>query len=218
MVDAQPEIQEIDALVADVAEREEKYRAWVAEQARIHREAVAEYDAALQAAIDAGQPLTTAPPAPVNDAGARLAVFNAERRSLREKRSAVVASVAYRVLPEARTRYDDAMKRARRHAVALQAIGEEVVQLQRAVKECMVAQALVDVGDPQTGRGRVPSLTAPTPASVAAAALGGPDLLAETPDPGVVGMISNMHDAPSSAWEPPIRKFGNGNHPRGVEI
>lgn len=203
LVEAHPAVAAIDAQIAEVQDRESRFRAWASEQGEIHRDAVSAYEAAKREAIESGKPVKMAPPppSPVEDAPHHLASLQFEITQLREERQLVMAGLAAELTPVIRDRYAALMRQVHDNVAELRRLSADMRSLQADTMAIAVSQNMLAARDPNRGREQLQQLPDPTPAVLVDAAQSGRDLLATTATRRL-GMASNLNQLPSGAYGP----------------
>jgi hypothetical protein len=207
IIDGIPKVQEIDAALAEVSESEAKITAAaVAERERYQAE-LDKHHATVEKALASGEPPPSAKPEPrmtSQDHAFAMQSLQARRTQLLEQRQHAIADALPQVEEQAREDVSAAVEEARGHVEALADISTRVRDAQVAVVEAWTAVSSRDAADPQRGRFPVGAPAAADPHALVNAVTNGVDLL-HVQVPRRIGMVvSNLHEMPTTAWEPPF--------------
>lgn len=198
IIDRQPDVQTLEKELADVHAAEHRFADLAQREGRKHAEAMREYEAAKNAALDAGEVPPTDEPVPTitqADVVRKTVEFAQRKQAIDRRRRQVLADLLPVIQDEARDVYDDAIERARPLVDALGEIAHDVRTAQSALHTATAAAASLS----NTQRTEVDPPTAATPEALVAAIRHGANLLAmrqARPLGLTPGTLHAVHDVP----------------------
>jgi hypothetical protein len=195
LIDDLDGVKQIDKAISENADLQQQYVAGRSREVDLYTAALAEHEAAVDVALNAGEPPPDAPPEPASEQVHfdRLTMFARRASMLAERRLAAIAANAPDIDLLTSAAYGDLIQEAKRPVGTLKRIAADIAALQNVRHE--VACAVIAV-DPQRGQGasRPPAPGKVTAESVVAAVQRGVDLL-EIQTERHLGMSnSNLHE------------------------
>ena len=204
LIDDLDAVKQVDSAIAENSRLQAVYVDGRAREIDGYTTALAEHQAAVETALDAGEPPPDAPPEPASQQMHmdRLVMFQNRASMLRERRLQVIAANRADIDLLTNAMYADKLSDARKHVTALTRIGREITELQQARHEA--ACAAIETNPSQGGgASRPPAPVRVDAEAVVAAVTRGVDLFEQQVE-RQLGMTGNLHEIrqPPAGSEP----------------